>query len=218
MKGTLARKKGFCYQESIGVCMDEKKKYFGVGHIVDYNLQEELCHGMYVSNLSYELTKELGEEEDFCQAMALAGIFHDIGKLKLNRCIYDDEETLMIEEMKYVRMHSKLSFDILKEKGYSRALLEAVLHHHENYDGSGYPDNLQGQHIPYGARILRVCDVFAALTQNRPYRKSFTREGAMELMIEEVKNFDLRIFLAFQRVIHEKTLEQPKLNVKELFP
>ena len=77
-----------------------------------------------------------------------------------------------------------------------------MLHHHENWDGSGYPDSLRGEEIPYGARILRVCDVFSALISDRPYRKAFDSATAMELMIEEIKNFDIKVFLAFQRIIH----------------
>ena len=81
--------------------------------------------------------------------------------------------------------------------------METVLHHHENMDGSGYPDNLSGEDIPYGARIIRICDVFSALIADRPYRKAFEEDVAVELMIDEIKNFDIKIFLAFQRVVHE---------------
>ena len=76
-------------------------------------------------------------------------------------------------------------------------------HHHENYDGSGYPDNLSGEGIPLGARIIRVCDVYAALTSDRPYRKAFESQSAVQMMIEEIKDFDVKVFLAFQRMIHK---------------
>ena len=86
---------------------------------------------------------------------------------------------------------------------YSDFVLKSILYHHENYDGSGYPSNKSGEEIPIGARILRVCDVFAALRSDRPDRKAFDMETVMELMIEEVKNFDMQVFLAFQRVVHK---------------
>ena len=70
-------------------------------------------------------------------------------------------------------------------------------------DGSGYPDNLKGEEIPYEARILSVVDEFAALISDRPYRKAFDWETAIQIMIDEVKNYDLGIFLQFQRFIHE---------------
>ena len=65
--------------------------------------------------------------------------------------------------------------------------------------------NLAGEEIPIGARILRVCDVYCALSQDRSYRKAFDKRTVMELMIDEIKNFDLEVFLAFQRVVHTST-------------
>ena len=118
-----------------------------------------------------------------------------------------------VEKLKYIRMHSKLGYDILSEKGFSNDVLDAVLYHHENYDGSGYPENLAGENIPLSARILRVSDVFAALISNRTYRKAFDFNTAIELMIDEVKNFDMKIFLAFMRVIHNVDIN--KITRKE---
>lgn len=173
--------------------------------IINNDLYYNLVHGMCVSNLAYHIAKELRLEEEKCYELAQAGMLHDIGKLRLSGYLYGrDENTLAIEEMKYIRMHSKFGYDILKEKKYSDFVLESVLYHHENFDGSGYPDNLKGMDIPYGARILRVCDVFAALISDRPYRGALEVETAVELMIEEVKNFDMQIFLAFMRVINRE--------------
>ena len=93
-------------------------------------------------------------------------------------------------------------YEELKEQGYSDIVLQSILYHHENYDGSGYPSNLSGDSIPLGARILRVCDVYAALSSDRPYRKAFDVSTVIELMIDEIKNFDMEVFLAFQRVVH----------------
>lgn len=172
--------------------------------ILEFDLSAELNHGMVVSNLAYAVAKELGLEEDVCYQMAIAGMLHDIGKLKLTGYINGQEkDPLVIEELKYVRMHSALGYEELKDQGYSDFVLESILYHHENYDGSGYPSNKAGEEIPLGARILRVCDVFAALSSDRPYRKAFDRDTVMELMIDEVKNFDMEVFLAFQRVVHK---------------
>ena len=157
--------------------------------ILEFDLASELHHGMMVSNLAY--------------ALAIAGMLHDIGKLKLTSYINGQEQDpLVIEELKYVRMHSTLGYEELKGQGYSDFVLESILYHHENYDGSGYPANKAGEDIPIGARILRVCDVYAALISDRPYRKAFDISAVMELMIDEVKNFDMQVFLAFQRVVH----------------
>jgi HD-GYP domain-containing protein (c-di-GMP phosphodiesterase class II) len=170
---------------------------------INNDMYYNIVHGMCVSNLAYRIARELQLEEERCYELAQAGFLHDIGKLKLSGYLYGrDENTLEVEEMKYIRMHSKLSYDILEHKGYSDFILTSILYHHENYDGSGYPDNIKGDGIPLGARILRVCDVFSALISDRPYRRAFDVETTIELMIDEVKNFDMQVFLAFMRVIN----------------
>lgn len=176
-----------------------------IGYTLKDDLAEAVDHGILVSNLALLLSKELKMDEHFCYLMAQAGMVHDIGKLKLGKYLYGrNKDTLIIEEMKYVRMHPTIGYDILKSYGYDDIILDAVYHHHENFDGSGYPNNLIGESIPYGARILRTCDVFAALISERRYRAAFDLETAMELMIEEVKNFDMQIYLAFIRVVHSE--------------
>lgn len=172
--------------------------------ILEFDLSAELKHGIAVSNLAYAVAGELGLSEEMCHELAVAGMLHDIGKLKLTGYINGQEsDPLVIEELKYVRMHSTLGYEELKDQGYSDFILESILYHHENYDGSGYPSNKSGEEIPIGARILRVCDVCAALRSDRIYRKAFDMETVMELMIEEVKNFDMQVFFAFQRVVHK---------------
>ena len=171
--------------------------------ILEFDLSAELNHGVVVSNLAYAVAAEMGRDEAFCYQMAIAGMLHDIGKLKLTGYINGQErDPLLIEELKYVRMHSSLGYEELKEQGYSDIVLQSILYHHENYDGSGYPSNLSGDSIPLGARILRVCDVYAALSSDRPYRKAFDVSTVIELMIDEIKNFDMEVFLSFQRVVH----------------
>ncbi|MBQ4067959.1 MAG: HD domain-containing protein [Lachnospiraceae bacterium] len=172
-------------------------------------IKNALSHGMCVSNMAYAIAKEMGFDDEFCREIAIAGMIHDIGKIRLSSYLYgSDENTLHIEQMKYVRMHSQLSYDIAKEKGFSEFVQECVLYHHENYDGSGYPENLSGDAIPLGARIIRVCDVFGALISDRAYRKAFSVGTAIELMIDEVKNFDMEIFLAFQRVVNSANIDK----------
>ena len=199
------------------------------GHLLDYTLLEQLDHGLLVSHLASHLGRRLGCTDEEVQSLALAGILHDIGKIRLSRYV-ENGTSMTVEEIKYVRMHSMFGCAILKRQGFSEKIQEMVLYHHENYDGSGYPKNLQGEEIPLGARILRVYDVFAALLSDRPYRKGFDQQTAVSLMIEEVKNFDMRVFLAFQRMIHEEEIppvvwlealpsaEQQKLLEELLFP
>lgn len=169
------------------------------------DLKTEIAHGIEVSRLAGILAKEMKLDPDFCHDIEIAGMLHDIGKLRASTYLYGGEEdTLNVEKMRYVRMHASLGYEVVKNEGYSDRICEMILHHHENYDGTGYPDNLMGKAIPLGARILRVCDVFVALTSDRPYRKAFDSKTAVELLIEEVRHFDMQIFLTFQSIVHEE--------------
>ena len=179
-------------------------------HAVDtpitLSMEDTLNHGICVSNLAFAVAEELNLPEEQCHNIAIAGLLHDIGKIKLNTYVYERKRTLAIDQMRYMRLHSTLGYAILKDRGYENEILEAVLYHHENYDGSGYPKNLKGDEIPVGAKILRVCDAFGALISNRPYREAFDKETALEIMVEEVKYFDMKVYLAFQRVSHSEQL------------
>lgn len=177
--------------------------------IIQLDLAKEISHGVCVSNLACLVARRLGLSEDRCHDLAVAGFLHDVGKLSLNHYIYGHEkETLVVEELRYVRMHAGIGAQILREHGYPQEMARWVHCHHENCDGSGYPENLTKEEIPLEARIIRVCDVFAALTADRSYRKAFDAKTAVDLMIEEAKNYDIRVFLAFLDVIHEENLER----------
>uniref|UniRef100_UPI00402847AF HD-GYP domain-containing protein n=1 Tax=Lachnospira sp. TaxID=2049031 RepID=UPI00402847AF len=180
--------------------------------LIDYvvnDFKSGIKHGVLVANLTYALAKEYGMSEAEAYELKVAAMVHDIGKLKLSEYLYGrTNESLPEEEKKYMSMHSKISYDVLKKYNYSDNIMEVVLSHHECYDGSGYPNGLVGEDIPIGARILKVTDEFAALISDRPYRKAFDIDTAVSIMIDEVKNLDMKVFILFQRLIHEEsTLE-----------
>ena len=167
------------------------------------DMNDAVRHGMCVSILASELARELGCDEEFVHKAAVAGMLHDVGKIQISPYIYGRRQGAMkIEEMRYVRLHAKLGAEILKREGYDQDIVDMVHYHHENYDGSGYPYRMCGDEIPLGARIIRVCDVFSALISNRPYRKAFDADTAFGMVIDEVRHFDMKVFLAFQRLIN----------------
>lgn len=181
-------------------------------------LEDELFHGIKVANLAFLLAKKVGFSYERSKELAIAGLLHDLGKLQMSPQIYDrDENTLDVEEMVKRRSHAKISYDILMRYDYSDFILKSILYHHENYDGSGYPRNLVATDIPSGARVLSIVNMFVALVSDRPYRKAFDKDTAVELMIGEVKNYDMRYFLAFLNLIHEIDIDEliayPKLQV-----
>ena len=175
--------------------------YHNSRHLFGANMSEQLKHGENVSSLAYEVGRELGLSDEACNDLIVAGFFHDIGKTQISS-ESEGRDTMLVEKMNSVRQHPRAGYEILKRHGFSEEICRDVLYHHENMDGSGYPENLEGTNIPLGACILRVCDVFCALIQDRPYRSAFSPEIAMKMMIEEVEKYNLKVFLAFQRVLH----------------
>lgn len=171
--------------------------------LMEDDVVDSIYHGELVGMLVKRLCTQLGYPEGFQEQMLVAAYVHDIGKLRLSKNLYGrDKKALHVEEVKYMRMHTELGREMLGQCGYPSEILNAVYYHHENYDGTGYPKNLKAEKIPLEARILRVCDVFAALISDRPYRRGFDVNTAMELMIEDVKTFDMKIFLEFMNVFH----------------
>lgn len=192
--------------------------------LIDYvvnDFKSGIKHGVLVANLTYALAKEYGMSEAEAYELKVAAMVHDIGKLKLSEYLYGrTNESLPEEEKKYMSMHSKISYDVLKKYDYSDNIMEVVLSHHECYDGSGYPNGLVGEDIPIGARILKVTDEFAALISDRPYRKAFDIDTAVSIMIDEVKNLDMKAFILFQRLIHEEStlelIKNSRIDIDEL--
>ncbi len=196
---------------------DNSYEYKNTQHLLGMNMSDMVAHGEIVSNLCYEVAKEMGMPEDFCEDMITAGFFHDIGKTVLGDGDLNEDEILVVEEMNSVRLHPQKGYDILKRHNYPESICRYVLCHHENMDGSGYPMNLDGSKIPLGACIIRVCDVFCALVQDRPYRQAFTKEQAIATMIEEVEKYNIEVFLAFQRVVHrtsDGSVQMPEISDK----
>ena len=195
--------------------MKKLVKDLGDFPVIETDFMENIVHGMMVSKLAYMLGKELNFSEERCHDLAVAGMVHDIGKLKLNHYVNENNKDIMcVDELRYVRTHSTIGYAILREQGYPEVVLKSVLYHHENYDGTGYPSNLEGERIPRGARVLRICDSFAALISNRTYRSAFDKDTAIELMIEGIKYFDLKMFLAFQKMLQSEELMKALDNIE----
>ncbi len=177
--------------------------------LMEDDVIDSTYHGEMVGMLVKRLCTQLGYPVEFQEQMLVAAYVHDIGKLRLSKNLYGrDKKALHVEEVKYMRMHTELGREMLAQCGYPEEILNAVYYHHENYDGTGYPKKLKAEKIPLEARILRICDVFAALISDRPYRRGFDVNAAMEMMIDDVKTFDMKIFLEFMTVFHSEGFKE----------
>jgi putative two-component system response regulator len=139
-----------------------------------------------LSKYSVALGEKLGLSEELRVALRRGGLVHDIGKLAVPEHILLKPGPLTPEERKIMEQHPIEGERICAPLRSFRHVLPIIRHHHEKWDGSGYPDGLKGEQIPLTARILQVTDIYDALTTDRPYRKALPSEEALSIMREEV--------------------------------
>jgi len=164
-------------------------------------------HGNRVSEFAQATAKIHGLEYNYIERLGIAGLLHDIGRLGIPESILLKPDILTPEEMRIVRAHPELSVNFIERVDYLRDTFDAIRHHHEKYSGDGYPDGLEGENIPLGARILAVCDAFDAMTSPRPYRMAMSdRDALEELIVNTGTQFDPIIVEAFTRAYEEKLI------------
>ncbi len=163
-------------------------------------------HGSRVSDFAQAIAGVHGLEKGFIDRLGLAGLLHDIGRLGIPESILAKPGPVTIEEFRIIRAHPELSVSFLKDVDYLSDVFPAIRHHHEHYDGGGYPDGLEGEDIPLGARLLAVADAFDAMTSPRPFRSPLSDKEALdELKREAGSQFDPILVEAFCRA-HEERL------------
>lgn len=132
------------------------------------------------------------------ESVAQAGLLHDIGKIGVPEAVLGKRGPLEPEEWALMRRHPLIGAQIVAPFDFLSAGALIIRHHHERWDGSGYPDGLVGQGIPLGARIVAVADVYDALTSTRPYRAALPQREALEhIMGEAGRTLDERVVVAF---------------------
>jgi diguanylate cyclase (GGDEF)-like protein len=156
-------------------------------------------HSEVVSRLTEAIGLQLGVDAEMIDHLRLAGLLHDLGKIGLPDAILTAPRALTEEEFAIVKRHPEFGHSLLDGLGIE-PVEEWVLHHHEHWDGSGYPDGLVGEEIPLGARIVLVADAFEAITADRPYRPAQSQEAALaELEANAGSQFDPYVVKALER-------------------
>lgn len=162
-------------------------------------------HCERVSSYAVMVGEAMGLDKQEIQTLLHAGLLHDIGKIELPKSVLNKSACLSEEELKSVSQHPIHSAHILEPLSNTGNLIDYVIHHHERYDGKGYPDGLKGEEISIGARILCVVDCFDAMVSERPYRRSMTIEEAIiELKRCSGTQFDPKIVQVFIDALRNK--------------
>ncbi|MEW6608343.1 MAG: HD domain-containing phosphohydrolase [bacterium] len=158
-------------------------------------------HSERVTHYAVEMAKKLGFNQKEIEVMRYAGLLHDLGKIGISDQVLLKPGKLTDEEYDTMKHHPIKSESILRVIAFLRQILPIVRHHHEHYDGKGYPNGLKSKKIPLGARIIAVAGAFDAITSDRPYRKAKSVEEAIEILKEcSGTQFDPKIVKVFLEI------------------
>ena len=158
-------------------------------------------HAHAVADLSRSVGMEFGLGEGALEALELGALLHDLGKLGVPEAIVQKPSPLTRFEMEIVERHPDIGARMIEPLWCLRRVAQTIRHHHERYDGGGYPDGLQGEEIPLAARIVAAADAYDAMVRGRPYARIRPRAEAMrELMGEAGGQFDARVVAVLVRV------------------
>lgn len=167
----------------------------------DYTYKHCLRVAMLATSVAYQLDLSKNDTKD----VIISALLHDIGKSGIDHDIIIKPSKLTDAEFAEIKRHPFMGYNVLKNSGnaFNANVMSGVLFHHEKYDGSGYPTGLKGRDIPLIARILAVCDVFDALTSNRPYRKPWSVAESEEYILGSCgTHFDFDVTSAFMRAFN----------------
>jgi HD-GYP domain-containing protein (c-di-GMP phosphodiesterase class II) len=158
-------------------------------------------HSDRVNQYTLKMARQLKLPEDQLDMLQYMSLLHDIGKIGIKDSVLNKPGKLTEEEFDEIKKHPEVGYRIISEIKYLSKSAEVVRHHHERYNGMGYPSGLIGEKIPLGSRIISVADAYDAMTTERPYKKAMTHEEALlELNRCSGTQFDPRVVKAFIEV------------------
>lgn len=190
------RRLNAAYQQSLRYAEDVRRLYqqlqrgiyqslLGLANALEAKDRYTRGHSDRVSRWSRRLSGVLGLGAQEIETVRQAGLLHDIGKIGVSESVLRKQGPLDPEEWDEMRRHPLVGAQIVAPLEFFADGAQMIRHHHERWDGSGYPDGLAGAAIPLGARIVAVADVFDALTSDRPYRRAMDPKSAIEHLIEQ---------------------------------
>jgi PAS domain S-box-containing protein len=176
----------------------------GWAHALELREGESPGHITRIIDLTIELAQALGLPSSDMISLRRGVLLHDIGKMGIPDKILLKKGLLTRAERKIIEQHPSIAHNLLARIDYLKHSINIPLYHHEKWDGSGYPEGLSGRQIPYHARIFAVIDVWDALTNDRPHRKAWSREEALNHIREQSgKHFDPQIAEAFLKLMND---------------
>ncbi len=179
----------------------------GLSRALDLRDKETREHTVHVADITVKLAARLGIEQSALVHIRRGAILHDIGKLAIPDQILFKPGPLAAEEWEIMYRHPNIAVELLSPVSYLEPALEIPHWHHEKWNGSGYPDGLGGEDIPFAARLFALADVYDALLSNRPFRSAWSKEDTIRYMEgESGKHFDPKLLSKFLDLVREKII------------
>jgi len=170
--------------------------------LLDVRIPQEYAHSPYFSRLVIAIAHEMRLDESQIKSLKYASMLHDAGKIDIPLAILTKTTKLTPKELSIVQRHPLRGAEILRPLQILRPVIPIIMHHHEKYDGSGYPSRLKGDKIPLGSRVMAVADAFEAMVYGRPYRERVSFDAAIkEIKKKSGTQFDPRVVEAFLRAV-----------------
>lgn len=148
-------------------------------------------HSSRVADMAVELAQKIGLQGKELEELHIAAHLHDIGKIGISEQVLNKPGKLLSHEWEQIKRHPVIGYQILSKSNKLKLIAKIVLYHHEQWNGKGYPENLQKEQIPLGSRIITVCDAIDAMTSDRSYRRALTfEETRAEIKANSGTQFD----------------------------
>jgi HD-GYP domain-containing protein (c-di-GMP phosphodiesterase class II) len=166
-------------------------------------------HSERVTYYSHKMAEKIGLSEEEIRWVDYASFLHDIGKIEIDREILNKPSKLNNAEWAIIKQHPIWGSDMVKPLTKLRPIVSIIRYHHENYDGSGYPEGLSGDEIPVISRIIRIVDSFDAMTSHRPYRRNMSWDEALDEIRRHAGTlFDPALVVYFEEVLKSDSSKQ----------
>ncbi|MBN2794463.1 MAG: HD domain-containing protein [Clostridia bacterium] len=179
----------------------------------DLDIQEDVKeHSKRVMTLSGLIALNLQKNQDInLSSLRIAALYHDVGKMYIPKTILNKPGRLTDQEMNTMKLHVKFSGKYVADRGLPSKIVKIILHHHETCNGTGYPFGLSGEVLNVESKILRVADIYDALTSDRPYRDAHTQREALNIILERLEEYDERILKALFEVLGLEAVDVEKI-------
>ncbi len=162
------------------------------------------AHSDHVTEYASALGKAADLKTKELDLLKYAASIHDIGKIAINEFVINKPGKFTEAEYVMVQQHAKIGANLVENLDIDPSVHLIILNHHENFDGTGYPNKIRGEEIPLGARIIRIADTYDALTSDRGYRPAYSNKKSLQIMEHDAEFFDPNLLDLFFRKVARK--------------